>query len=177
MFIGLEREEEREREKEKESLMWERNVHWLPPVCVLTEDSTHNLLVYQTLQPTTRLGPGQHLKGSSERLGQRTIDWARPWRVLKASLSISWLTKPKVIGRGSRDQIWVLEIQICQNCTEWNASDYKLKALWWCTKYWMFLRYRVFTNMVYHWTTFLHAYWGWQKRKRWCRSPSQSSQI
>ena len=49
-----ERERSKEKQRERETLMWERNIEQLPPVCSLTGDRTHNLLVYETTLPPTR---------------------------------------------------------------------------------------------------------------------------
>ena len=38
-----ERESEGEREREREKHQCERSVDWLPPICALTMDQTHNL--------------------------------------------------------------------------------------------------------------------------------------
>ena len=57
-LLILEREEgkEREREREIETLMWERNMDWLPPICSPIRDQTHNLLVLGAMfQPTVLL--------------------------------------------------------------------------------------------------------------------------
>ena len=54
-FLILERGVNREggRERKRETSMWERNIDQLPPVCALTGEQTHNLLVFGTmLQPT-----------------------------------------------------------------------------------------------------------------------------
>lgn len=43
------------------SLMRKRNIYQLPPVCNLTRNQTHNILVYgTTLQPTEPLGQGKN---------------------------------------------------------------------------------------------------------------------
>ena len=43
----------RERGRRKETLMWEKNIDWLPPVCALTRDRTHSPLLHgMMLQPT-----------------------------------------------------------------------------------------------------------------------------
>ena len=64
---------EREKERDRETMMWERNIHLLPPICFPTWGRTHNLgmqvpgpgieptafLVYgMTLQPTEHPGQG-----------------------------------------------------------------------------------------------------------------------
>ena len=51
---------ERKREWERETLMWEKSIDQLPPVCTLTQDRTLDFLVYGTmLQPTDPPGAAQ----------------------------------------------------------------------------------------------------------------------
>ena len=50
-LLVLEREEGRERE----TLMWERNISWLPPISTLLRDSTHNPAVCRTGNQTPNL--------------------------------------------------------------------------------------------------------------------------
>ena len=60
-FYWVFREREREIEKKRETLMWEKNIDWLPPICALTrhqtcnlgicpdQNQTCNILVYRTM--------------------------------------------------------------------------------------------------------------------------------
>ena len=97
-FIAFQRERMGERNGEKETSMWERSTDWLPLICTLTWNWTHNLGMWPDKESNLQLfGYGMTLQAT-----------APHWPALCGAFKLSWLSD------------WEWDVSRCEHlCAPW----------------------------------------------------------